>query len=307
LLRQKRESLNLTQQQVADKLRLRINIIQSIEDNNFNIDKVKTFTRGYVRSYSRVLGLDEQTILASYDTFCGVEPQEIDMKSFSKRTKKDAHDSRLNYITFGVILIVIGISSVWWFQNQSNSPLIEESSQSIIDTTENVEKPSEEFATVSDLIQEPSSETLASDDGSEVVVASEEEVEQTQNPEEIVSETPADTIIEESDTLNDSTGSEESIAPQTSLDQPQESNPTSIDPMITMTFIDECWIQVKDSTGKTLSVGTKKPGQVVSLDGQPPFSVILGAPESVSMTFASEPVDLSGYTSGKVARFTLPR
>ncbi|MGL5109148.1 MAG: RodZ domain-containing protein, partial [Vibrio ordalii] len=29
-------------------------------------------------------------------------------------------------------------------------------------------------------------------------------------------------------------------------------------------------------------------------------------PESVSMTFASEPVDLSGYTSGKVARFTLP-
>ncbi|MEF1291008.1 DUF4115 domain-containing protein, partial [Vibrio sp. M260118] len=58
--------------------------------------------------------------------------------------------------------------------------------------------------------------------------------------------------------------------------------------------------------GKTLSTGVKKAGQSLNLSGSLPYSVILGAPENVSMTLASEPVDLSGYTSGKVARFNLP-
>jgi cytoskeleton protein RodZ len=73
-----------------------------------------------------------------------------------------------------------------------------------------------------------------------------------------------------------------------------------------MSFSADCWIQVKDATGKTLAIGVKDAGYSLTLAGEPPYSIILGAPEGVTMTFASEPVDLSGYTSGKVARFTLP-
>ncbi|WP_133151422.1 RodZ domain-containing protein, partial [Vibrio lentus] len=75
---------------------------------------------------------------------------------------------------------------------------------------------------------------------------------------------------------------------------------------LVMQFSADCWIQVKDAAGKTLSTGIKKAGQTLNLSGTAPYKVILGAPEGVSMTFASEPVDLSGYTSGKVARITLP-
>ncbi|CSC30054.1 Putative HTH-type transcriptional regulator yfgA [Vibrio cholerae] len=77
-------------------------------------------------------------------------------------------------------------------------------------------------------------------------------------------------------------------------------------PVKRMNFSADCWIQVKDATGKTLSTGVKKAGQSVSLSGQRPYKLVLGAPEGVSITLASEPVDLSGYTSGKVARLTLP-
>lgn len=63
---------------------------------------------------------------------------------------------------------------------------------------------------------------------------------------------------------------------------------------------------MKDASGKTLSTGVKKAGQSVSVSGQRPYKLVLGAPEGVSITLASEPVDLSGYTSGKVARLTLP-
>ncbi|WP_229767170.1 RodZ domain-containing protein, partial [Vibrio cholerae] len=88
--------------------------------------------------------------------------------------------------------------------------------------------------------------------------------------------------------------------------QPVSSSTESASALLVMNFSADCWIQVKDATGKILSTGVKKAGQSVSLSGQRPYKLVLGAPEGVSITLASEPVDLSGYTSGKVARLTLP-
>jgi cytoskeleton protein RodZ len=296
LLRQKRESLHLTQQQVAEKLRLRITLIQSLEENNFNLDKVKTFTRGYVRSYARVVGIEEKVILASYDAFCGVEPQELDMKSFSKRTKRDAHNSRINYITFGIILIVIGISSIWWYQNQSKDTLLVEGISSSFESEEGPQ-PVQTLAIVNELPNSAANvDTIEPSLIIEPTTVLETDERDLEGPMLINTISASSPVTDESVSAVSETNPVESSTPA-------EANA----PTITMTFIDECWIQVKDATGKTLSIGLKKPGQVVSVDGQSPFNVILGAPESVSMTFASEPVDLSRYTSGKVARFTLPR
>jgi cytoskeleton protein RodZ len=299
LLREKRESLNLTQKQVAEKLRLRVTLIQSLEDSTFNIDKVKTFTRGYVRSYARVVGIEERVILASYDAYCGVEPQELDMKSFSKRTKRDAHNSRINYITFGVIAIVIGISSVWWYQNQSKDSLITTTSISAL-LSDQAMASSQNNVIVNELPNGVSSlenvEPSLIIEPKTVLDLNDAEME---GPELIdQSSAPAIETTDAAVVVTPATVTQASV---------KTSQPDATVPTITMKFSDECWIQVKDSTGKTLAIGIKKPGQEVSLDGQAPFNVILGAPESVSMTFASEPVDLSRYTSGKVARFTLPR
>jgi cytoskeleton protein RodZ len=317
LLKQKRESLNLSIQQVADKLRLRSTLIQSIEDNDFNIDKVKTFTRGYVRSYARVVGIEESVILASYDAYYGIEPQELDMKSFSRQTKRDRHNSRINYITFGIVLIVIGISSLWWYQNQSKDSFAAGSLGSEVSDTSSTSDSDQGFATVSELSQDASDsvadQTSDTSNGDEQSPASEGTDVTTDDGSSDSHHTSdradANLTPEETNRAEPTKPAETSSAiksePETSpITQTRQEN---ISAMITMTFIHECWIQVKDATGKTLSIGLKKPGQIVSLDGQAPFKVILGAPESVSMTFASEPVDLSRYTSGKVARFTLSR
>ena len=108
----------------------------------------------------------------------------------------------------------------------------------------------------------------------------------------------------------ENTTSVDSEEPVAVIEAAEEEQPAPVVPegmtLLTMKFKADCWIQVKDTNGKTLVSGTHKPGQDVELTGKAPFKVILGAPEGVTMTFASEPVDLSGYTSGKVARFTLP-
>ncbi|WP_017049420.1 cytoskeleton protein RodZ [Vibrio anguillarum] len=287
LLKAKREALGLTQKQVADRLRLRLSIIQSLEENNFASDQVATFTRGYLRSYAKAVGIKESVILASFDDCYPTVVAEQPMQSFSKKTKREKHDSRIMTLTWGIFAIIIGISSLWWWQNQEQENVVVESSPSISSTS--VERlRDEDFTTVPELVP--------------TVDESQVEAEAVDAPVEINTQAAELIPSPEDDTAEaDLSASDDPVLEKT---PPQDAtNPYA---PLTLTFSADCWIQVKDAAGKTLSTGIKKSGQTVTLQGEAPFQIILGAPESVSMTFASEPVDLSGYTSGKVARFTLP-
>lgn len=117
LLKQKREDLGLTQRQIADRLRLRLSIIQSIEENRFEDGQVATFTRGYLRSYAKAVGIRESEILCAFDdSYCQKPEVQPDMKSFSKKTKRQLHDSRIMLITWVILAVIVGMSTLWWWQ-----------------------------------------------------------------------------------------------------------------------------------------------------------------------------------------------
>lgn len=306
LLKNRREELGLTQKQVADRLRLRVSIIENIDNNDFSSDQVATFTRGYLRSYARAVGLEESVVLCALDGCEETTPEEQEMRSFSRQTNREKHDSRIMTLTWGIFAIIIGISSVWWWQNQETA---------MVDLTSQTEQ---ELEIEQAAQQEPSLDftTLAEEESSEI--ASAEPATEEVLPQETVTEVTLESPAVEEAVSTDETPVVESEpkteeAPVTEAAVEEESSTTAAAPaaeatpnLLSMSFTDDCWIQVKDSTGKTLSTGVKKAGQSLELSGNLPYSVILGAPENVSMTLASEPVDLSGYTSGKVARFNLP-
>lgn len=289
ILKQKREALGLTQKQIADRLRLRVAIIQKIESNEFDGEQVATFTRGYLRSYAKAVGIDEQEVLGTIENHSAAQHHEQPMQSFSKKTNKEKHDSRIMKLTWGIGVIIIGISSVWWLQNQQKDTLSEIADTSTNDPAFEVEAPAtEKIATLEAELaaQEPEVKTL---DVSAIVATPDEP--QVEAPEALESAAPVPVEVVEV------------VEKEEPAAEPKPANGLT---NLTMSFTGDCWIQVKDADGKTVSTGIKKAGDNVSLDGKAPFKVILGAPEKVSMTLASEPVDLSGYTSGKVARFTLP-
>ncbi|MBY7957801.1 DUF4115 domain-containing protein [Vibrio fluvialis] len=283
LLKEKREALGLTQKQVADRLRLRVTIIQNIEENNFDSDLVATFTRGYLRSYAKAVGLAEHLVLDAFEESVTPEPQEQTMQSFSKKTKREKHDSRIMTITWIILLVIIGMSSLWWWQNNEQDTLKPDQS-------------AEAVSAVADQAAAPATEEVQPEFNT--IEPTQAEAESDAQP----SEEPTGDEMAMEDPMP---AQEEAVVePQTTPAAPT-AEATSGD-LLTMNFSSDCWVQVKDATGKTLSTGIKKAGETLNLRGQKPLQVILGAPEGVSVTFASEPVDLSGYTSGKVARFTLP-
>ena len=282
LLKLKREALGLSQKQVADRLRLRVAIIRNIEDNQFDSDLVATFTRGYLRSYAKAVGLSAAEVVEAYEVHYVIEPQEQKMQSFSKKTKRAQHDSRIMLITWVIVLVIIGMSSLWWWQNNQHNNLTSSSERSSLITEQNSQRPS---ATVDPVLDQlPTVSELTADNDASVAEQSESES---------VNDSAVEPVLEV----------EPSITSAVTENTPVNADESNL---LSMTFSADCWIQVKDATGKTLSTGVKKAGQSVNVRGETPISVILGAPEGVSVTFASEPVDLSGYTSGRVARFTLP-
>lgn len=65
-LREQREKINLSHEQIAQKIRLRRTIIEAIEGENWERLPPPVFVRGFLRSYARILGLDEKEVMKLY-------------------------------------------------------------------------------------------------------------------------------------------------------------------------------------------------------------------------------------------------
>lgn len=73
-----------------------------------------------------------------------------------------------------------------------------------------------------------------------------------------------------------------------------------------LAFRDYSWVEVKDRTGRLLLSRMNAGGTTEQVSGVPPFEVTIGNASDVNLTFRGKPVDLAPYTRQNVARVTLP-
>jgi cytoskeleton protein RodZ len=74
-----------------------------------------------------------------------------------------------------------------------------------------------------------------------------------------------------------------------------------------MTFSEDCWVDVTDVDRNRLAYGVIQANSVETLNGKPPFRIILGNAVAVTMEMNGKTVDRSVYipARGTVSRFTL--
>ncbi|MEE2000989.1 DUF4115 domain-containing protein [Alkalimonas sp. MEB108] len=275
LLKAAREQKQWSQKEVASQLNLRLSLIESMETDQYEASILPTFIRGYLRSYARLLKISEQQVLAAYERHHGnqaIEPRA--MHSFSNRTEKEATESRFMLLTYLVGAILLGLLVLWWWQTHW-----------LTDDTNTA---------VSERLSAPL----------EMVTAVEPETTPTSVTEpQILPEQPElITPIAEPAVLSEPSSS----APA----QDQEALPADAaipdSQQLTMRFADDCWIDVVDADGSRVAFGTKRAGYQLQVQGRPPFTVTLGNPSVVEITLDAEPVDMSGFRSGRVAKFSVP-
>ncbi len=325
LLSQARNAKGFTAADIAQKLRLKVGIIEALERDEVLSTISLTFTKGYVRSYAKLLGLNENHIIQLFNELHisdDLTPKK--MQSFSRKVSREHNDSRWMIVTYSIIALVILLSILWWVQHQSEpffaaKSNVPEAEQSV---SESLQTP------VFDAIEDDSFTLNAVEIDSELT----DLTNATEAEAEVEIETGSDLApYEQAEFADETTTAIPDFIPNT--------NPENINQVLTVlenndpdveselrlfaddnesmqdsnelvelifSFSGDCWIKITDATGNDIAYGVKKAGRVMPVIGQAPFSVILGAPRSVNVQYDGEPIDISFLPSDRTGRFVLP-
>ena len=269
ILKTHRENANISLAKIASLLKLTESQVQHIENDEYHLLGAKTFVKGYIKNYCRTLNIDSTTILTMLPAY-STSDKPVDMQSFSRRTEKEAHDSRLMTVSYLILAIVIGSSAVWWWQNAMP---IDEQTNTINANNSLISE------------QQESTKLLA------------EAADEAQSNEVESAPQANSTVFNEQQTIQ--------AAPLN--DAQSQSEPTSSDlSTIIMMFNDESWVEIHDANDEKIAFGVKKAGYEMTLTGVAPFSVVLGKHDVVRITLNGEPVDISAFPKNRLAKFKLP-
>lgn len=288
-LRQGRERLGLTQQQVAERLCLKLSTIRDIEEDKAPDGLVSTFVRGYIRAYAKLVQIPEQEIaplLAKQAPVRAVKMAPMQSFSLGKRRKK--REGWLMTFTWLVIFVVIGITGSWWWQNhkaqqqdivemadESSAQLAKQQQAQPVDLSASAASAADDAAASTASTSQPTTPSATTAPGA-VVAPSQADV------------TPLSTAL-----------------PTAAASVAAGSEAASTQPLV-MHFNDKCWLEVRDASGKILFSGLQPAGAKLELSGKAPYRLKIGAPAAVQIQYLGKPVDLSRFIkSSQVARLTL--
>jgi cytoskeleton protein RodZ len=305
MLLEKRESLGLSQQDIANKLFLKVGQIDDLENDKIDDASSVTFTKGYVRNYAKQLGMDSEAVIAAFEQYHTSVKSPAKLQSFSKRVAKQTHDDRWMMVTYIILLLIIGGVVAWWYQQPSDEGGVE------APLTERVLKEAAETPLTS-VATERDSSTMAVNPvpAQSQAQANTDEFEsqsaQTNLPSSSdTSEQAAEMAAPTIDETNNVTALITNDESETEAAVIQGLVDTSAPISMLFNFDNDCWVSVKDATGETIAYGVKEAGRVMEISGVPPVQVTLGAPQNVRISVNGDAVDISSY-HGRTARFSLP-
>lgn len=70
-------------------------------------------------------------------------------------------------------------------------------------------------------------------------------------------------------------------------------------------FNNESWVEVRDALGKVVFSRLNAPGSESVVQGEPPFSIVIGGASGVQLSYNGNRVDIASYMSEDVARLRL--
>jgi cytoskeleton protein RodZ len=329
-LKKGREAQGLTQQQVADRLHLRLGNIQDIETDTHKPGVSITFTKGYVRIYAKLLNMSVEPLLENFDVLHQGEKQPAKLQSFSQRVAKQANDDRWMMVTYLIVFLVVASLVIWWYQqsdksimnrlNLFNNNVTEQSSninegESVNAMSNNLNMP-DELAVLEEDIKRQNELTNTSNalDSQNAQDATDNELDEAGNvieqaittAENQASELTGQSADELSEMDNRLVGDSDGSASNSSskfIDGYNINSDGTVD--VIFTFKEDCWLSVKDAGGEVMAVGVKVKGRVMAVRGIPPISVNMCPPSTVDIDFAGKPVDLSQYRRGVPVQFEL--
>ncbi len=272
LLVNARNSASLSQIDISEQLNLPQRTVKALEQDNFDALPEATYIRGYLRSYARVVGINADRLIATFDQQHFQEPIVS-----SPVKSKQSYDPAILWSTAAVLSILVGLIITWWVES---NPVIKQVPNTQIASNETISQPQN--------TSQQESEVLNSELDSQEI------------------DTPL--TLQEAPVNNESNDEQMTFELQQAMqDESESANLISLNDgahMITVTYMEESWTEIRDADANTLMQGLIEPGVVRNLSGKPPFEIFLGNAPGVVIEVNGLYFDHSQFSrSNNTARF----
>ncbi len=142
--RQVRETKGLTLDEVASKTRIRTDFVRALEDGNFAKLPDQVFARGFVRSYARSLGLDEEDAIHRFIQSAGSFYEKQDERERLK--VRQIEEDRKRQANRKAVAIAVGIAvlTLVFLLSREQSTVFRRGAPEQVSATKRAAQPSKE-------------------------------------------------------------------------------------------------------------------------------------------------------------------
>ena len=127
--RQVRETKGLTLDEVASKTRIRSDFVQALEEGNFAKLPDQVFARGFVRSYARSLGLDEEDAIHRFAQSAGAfYEKQGERERLRQRQVEEDRRRKANRKAVGIAIMIAIFTLVFLLSREQSSVVMRRSS-----------------------------------------------------------------------------------------------------------------------------------------------------------------------------------
>ena len=285
VLKAARLAQGMSAQDIARQLRLSEKQIEAIEQDDHSKFPNQIFLRGFIRNYAKLVREDTKKfsqllgeIFPPTSTTQAITFS-VDGTPFIPDHKK----SKGNLIILLIVILVSSLLVYEVYRSGGDDPKTNENiengtiAETIIQLETEIEQVPEDNQNQLSSVIKPN--------GSDFNVLIEEVEADQQSGDSLDKEQKVETALEVEDKLIESEGGG----------------------TLSFMFTGESWVEVKDAEGKKIFSQTSPGNTEETVNGSPPFSLIIGNATSVRLFYNDEPIDLIPYTNtnGGVARLSL--
>ena len=121
-LAKRRKNLEYSVEYVANKLHLRVRMIELLEEDQYDLLPQPVFIKGYLRGYAKLLDLEPEPLLAIYNQLHTCE-RKLDKALWQSRRAPARAEHAIRWGTGAFALIVLAAVIFWWQSNKDTERL----------------------------------------------------------------------------------------------------------------------------------------------------------------------------------------
>ena len=315
VLREAREKAGLSAADIANALKVTERTVNALEAERYEDLPPRPYIRGYVRRYARLVGLDAGAVTVGSDTVEAepVSPAVVPRSPWALFNDLARESWGLVYGSIVVVFVILIGAALWWaWPGGGIEQAVREAEPNTAGTdpvpAPAVALPTPDVATeaVSTAQAEPDpaleSATVLPEPSEPVAIEPALQADATVEP--IVVDADTDDVAAAGDGLAEPDLTTLVVGVDT--DEAAPAGDGLAEPaLITFAFEGDCWVEVRNPGGDLLHGDLGRDGETVTLRGRAPFSVLLGNPAVVDVTFNGEQVSVDPVRPGQVARFVV--